>query len=132
MSSLETCLNIPLLKLYHFESLSQEIVLIFFNITKVIVEEVLGGYVLTTVEFYGQSLTLSFLNFFYSQCGVHADGPESGLGSAAGAQAGLRPQADAGSDRPQREAAAHVAHLLCGQPPTRRPHEGTVGGNDGT
>lgn len=82
----------------------------------------------------------SFLTFFlflflfstHSQRGIHADGSESGLGSAAGAQAGLRPQADKGSDRPEREAAAYVAHLLCGQPPTRRPHEGTVGGNDGT
>lgn len=73
-----------------------------------------------------------FFCFLCSQCRIHADGAESGLGSAASAQAGLRPQADKGSDRPEREAAAYVAHLLCGQPPTRRPYEGTVGGNDGT
>lgn len=79
-------------------------------------------------------MTCSFFSFCFlcSQCRIHADGAESGLGSAASAQAGLRPQADKGSDRPEREAAAYVAHLLCGQPPTRRPYEGTVGGNDGT
>lgn len=81
----------------------------------------------------GSFLTCSFFFcFLCSQCRIHADGAESGLGSAASAQAGLRPQADKGSDRPEREAAAYVAHLLCGQPPTRRPYEGTVGGNDGT
>lgn len=69
----------------------------------------------------------------FSQRGVDADaGSYPGLGAAAGAQGELGPQADPGQDRPQREAAAHVAHLLCCQPPTRRPNEGTVGGNDGT
>lgn len=39
-------------------------------------------------------------------------------------------EADARADRAQREAAAHVADVLLGQPAAGRPHEGTTGRDD--
>lgn len=39
-------------------------------------------------------------------------------------------EADAGADGAEREATAHAADLLLGQPEARRPHEGAVGRDD--
>ncbi|KAJ1530755.1 hypothetical protein ONE63_005609 [Megalurothrips usitatus] len=58
-------------------------------------------------------------------------GPGPGVGRRPRLREGVgRRQADAGADRAQREAAAHAADLLLGQPPAGRPHEGAAGGDD--